>query len=169
VPNLPMVVERTSTSLCSISRARIRLSRQTFASRISTIFCCDHLRGCTPRLGHMHRQFSSGQMFAVAGLARRLMRFICSSCVTSHRHAGYHRCRPFGQLRTCSLRSGHHGVRTMLNGQPLCKAAATHPLAPLISEPLALSLYALNLYQAIHGRPFIFVGLPSRRLVRRLS
>jgi hypothetical protein len=56
-----------------------------------------------------------------------------------------------------------------VNGQPLCKAAATHPLAPLISEPLALSLYARDVYQAIHGRPFIFVGLPSRRLVRRLS
>jgi hypothetical protein len=55
-----------------------------------------------------------------------------------------------------------------VNGQPLCKAAATHPLAPLISEPLALSLYERDVYQAIHGRPS-FVWLSSRRLVRLLS
>ena len=35
------------------------------------------------------------------------------------------------------------------------KAAATLPLAPLISEPLALSLYERDVYQAIHaGNPW---------------
>jgi len=29
-------------------------------------------------------------------------------------------------------------------------------LAPLISEPLALSLCGQDVYQAIHARPFIF-------------
>ena len=49
------------------------------------------------------------------------------------------------------------------------KAAATLPLAPLISEPLALSLYERDVYQAVHGRPLVFVGPPSGRLVRRRS
>jgi hypothetical protein len=107
-------------------------------------------------------------MFAAAGLARRLMRFICS--MTSHRRAGQ-------VIAAIDLSVSSGRVRFVVppwrpndvNGQPLCKAAATLPLAPLISEPLALSLYERDVYQAIHGRPFVFVGLPSRRLVRRLS
>jgi hypothetical protein len=34
------------------------LSHQTLASRILLLFCCDHLRGCAPRLARTHRQFA---------------------------------------------------------------------------------------------------------------